>query len=631
MGKQGAEFRKFYEFKKMEEDADGTPVIWGIATLEQPDSDQEICSYESAVPVYRAWSAAALKRTKGAGQSPSLGNLRLQHGSEVGGKATKLEFKDDAKEIWLGAEPINEEVHKQLKNGFYTGFSQGGSYAWRACADCEGQMPMQQGANFCENCGKIVQVMYGLKRLAEVSFVDSPATGVGFESVKANGSCSIVKFAKKESTVAKTKTVAGTALPSHCFAYVGDEDKTETWKLPIEFPGDDKKTKSHIRNALARFDQTKGIPDGEKAKVKAKIEAAARSHGIDVDGQKSVNGLEVIKGFIDTAAEAKGLTKGLYDVSRFAEVVMNMASVYEWAVIEREIEGDESEVPDELKEILDRMIESFLAMATEEAKELSAKKTETGDATMKTQEELDLEKAAKKSLASHFAKAASHHEKMADKEEKMADIHTKADVGCKDCMGKAASAKSAKIEAAKADAVAKREVYKEDVGSGADAGDVHSVLENQQAYHKAMAGEHMKKAAMHDKMADHYTKMAEMHDDSSDKADTAAILKAEREVVEPEPLKLEPKVATMDDDVKNAAAAMRNTPEYKASIEAIAKAQVAAEVDALKKTTLAPLGIQIDEATGEAVLKGAKIVKRDEDKEEFVFAGAPPVNNTGGL
>ncbi len=79
----------------------------------------------------------------------------------------------------------------------------------------------------------------------------------------------------------KTKRVAGEDLPASAFAYVGDAEKTETWKLPIKFSSDEK-TKAHIRNAIARFSQTKGIPDSEKPKVLAKIKAAAKKYGIHV-------------------------------------------------------------------------------------------------------------------------------------------------------------------------------------------------------------------------------------------------------------------------------------------------------------------------------------------------------------
>lgn len=84
----------------------------------------------------------------------------------------------------------------------------------------------------------------------------------------------------------KTKRVDGVDLPASCFAYVGDPERTETWKLPINFPGDDAKTKTHIRNALARFGQTQGIPASERTAVLARIHAAAKKHGIDA-GDKS--------------------------------------------------------------------------------------------------------------------------------------------------------------------------------------------------------------------------------------------------------------------------------------------------------------------------------------------------------
>lgn len=625
------EFRKFAQFQKLEDSADGMPTVWGVSTWEKPDSDSEICDYETAVPVYQAWSGKALKRTTKAGQEPSLGNVRIQHGSDVGGKVTKITFDDGAKEIWLGSEPKDDQIRKELKEGFYTGYSQGGSYAWRACDKCETPLPLSQGQNYCPNCDGYVTVRYGLKRLAEVSYVDSPAIGEGFEHVKANGSREILKFQHKEPSVnkdKKTKRVAGVNLPSHCFAYVGDPEKTETWKLPIEFPGDEEKTKRHIRNALARFSQTQGIPDDEKPKVKAKIEAAARSHGIDVDGEKSA-GERRAKVFKDavTAAlkEAKiedSVIKGLYQVSRFASILEDMAYLWSSAVYETEIEGDDSEVPADLKDLLDSMVESFLAMATEEARELSARKTTTptGDKTMKTQEELEkdrleLEKAAKKSLATHFAKAASHHEKMADHHEKMAghhedmhEAHKAAHAGCEECMGKT---------------------------DGADhpSAAVKPVLENQQEFHKAMMGIHKAKGATHTKMAkahdahaEHLHKMAEHHDEESAKAVWAEIKKFDDEHPEPAAAKTEPaKAATMDDEIKKAAEAVRGSQEYKDAVAAIAKAQVEAEVAALRDKTLAPLGIKVGDT-----IKGLKIVPRD-TPEEFAFATASPVSNTAGL
>ena len=79
-----------------------------------------------------------------------------------------------------------------------------------------------------------------------------------------------------------TKTVDGVALPSSSFAYVGDPHDPGTWHLPIHFPDDLEKTKTHIVDALARFDQTDGIPKDDKSEVYARIVGAAKAHGIAV-------------------------------------------------------------------------------------------------------------------------------------------------------------------------------------------------------------------------------------------------------------------------------------------------------------------------------------------------------------
>lgn len=610
MPKLEAEFRKFYEFAKMEEKPDGTHEVWGIATLEQPDSDNEICCYETAVPVYQAWSSKALKRTSGNGQEPSLGNLRVQHGSEVGGKVTKLEFKDSEKEIWLGSEPIDSMV-TPLKKGMYTGYSQGGSYAWRSCADCDSPMPMEQGNNYCKSCKKTVPVMYGLKRISEVSYVDSPAIGIGFQSVKANGSCEMVKFSKKENVVMKTKRVAGEDLPAANFAHVGDPEKTDTWKLPIKFSSEEK-TKRHIRNALARIDQTKGMSDDEKTKAKEKIHAAATTHGIDVaeSSAKSVQVVEMLKAHIDKTAESRGMAKGLYAVSRAAEMLQGFASLWEQSVYEREIEGDDSEVPDELKDLLDSFTETFIAMATEEARELAANKkadTSTGDKTM-TPEEIAaqeaLQKAAKKSLASHFAKMsnfhekkADHHEALAEHHDALADLHKAAHSGMK-----------------KADV--NEEGQAEPKGSGefmAAGAQFHKAAASE---HEKMAGRHEKLAKAHDAMCEHCDKMAK----DSDVEEAAKAIKELKEAdaaiakAEGENVAIKPTVTPEDEftrkSIQKAQDDLLNDPDFQAEVKSRQRAILLGKLaesgaEALKNEQIVPTTVKAGGAPGLVARGGA--------------------------
>lgn len=578
MATQTAEFSKFHQFSKLEDGQDGEPAtVWGVATWEQPDSDNESCCYETAKPVYQAWSSKAFKRTKAAGQEPSLGNLRIQHSSEVGGKATKLHFDDDAKEVWLGSEPISDTVYQQLKKGFLTGYSQGGSYAWRCCSVCESAMPMQQGANFCENCGKNVMVRYGLRRIAEVSYVDSPATGEGFEHVKANGSCEIVKFAKK--------------IPE--------------------------------------------VPPVAKEKRTRDAEAVKTS---------TAKALEMLKSRIDKEAETKGLAKGLYQVGHAADLLQGIASLWESACWEREIEGDESTVPDELKDLLDNFVETFIAMATEEAHELAAKKTiQPGEKTM-TPEEMEVQKAANKARASHFAKAAAHHEKMADMHEATADhheglaeAHKAAHEDCKDCMGKSDAAKAAKL--------AKADTDPEDA-EGDET--VHHVLENQVTFHKAAEKEHKGLAMKHDKMAKAHDKFAEHLHKCAKDSDMEEAEKTVKEIaafdaanpdatIEKEAPK--PVTPSLDADVEKARMEYRNTPEYKEMVSNIAKSQetvamnaaksrVDAEVAALRDKVLAPLGTPIGEALKENQFR---IAQRDEPKLDDIIAKRDRSSDTAGL
>jgi HK97 family phage prohead protease len=81
-----------------------------------------------------------------------------------------------------------------------------------------------------------------------------------------------------------TKRVAGEDLPSSSFAYVGSADDKATWKLPIKFSSEEK-SKSHVRNALARWSST-DMPNADaKAKAWKKLVAAAHKYGIHVEGE----------------------------------------------------------------------------------------------------------------------------------------------------------------------------------------------------------------------------------------------------------------------------------------------------------------------------------------------------------
>lgn len=90
---------------------------------------------------------------------------------------------------------------------------------------------------------------------------------------------------------AKTKRKGGEDLHASDFAYVGDAQDPSTWKLPIH-------DAAHARNALARFDQTQGIPASEKSAVLAKIKSAAKKFGVDVSESVDVDEEEMVENWV---------------------------------------------------------------------------------------------------------------------------------------------------------------------------------------------------------------------------------------------------------------------------------------------------------------------------------------------
>jgi ATP-dependent Clp endopeptidase proteolytic subunit ClpP len=78
----------------------------------------------------------------------------------------------------------------------------------------------------------------------------------------------------------KTKRVDGEDLPKSAFAYQGSDDLAD-WKLPIKFSTEEK-TKSHIRNAIARWSSTDMPNAEEKSRARGRIKAAAKAHDIEL-------------------------------------------------------------------------------------------------------------------------------------------------------------------------------------------------------------------------------------------------------------------------------------------------------------------------------------------------------------
>ena len=396
---QKGRYSKFIPFIKVDA---AKREVWGIVTAEVPDKEDEVCDYEKSKPYYKAVIDEMAKATDGKNFFP----LREMHQLSAVGKGIGFEFRDQDKEIFMGFKVVDDDAWHKIDEGVYTGFSQGGSKV------SEEPDPVYKG------CTRYVA------NPSEVSVVDNPCLGVAhFTYVKLDGSVELRKFKKTEEAVTvpltrlsvlidkaitsrtnvpvakggKTKRVAGEDLPSSAFAYVGDANDTSTWKLPIKF-STDAKTKSHIRNALSRFNQTQGIPSGERSKVYQRIVSAAKQHGIDVSDEKAL--ISRIHKLLRTAARIQvnrihgsvasalaklqprphvlaldddlgRLQKGMYEVSRLAQCVESVGYLVYAVANEQQWEGDaDSPLPEMVAENVNGLMDTLLAMVKEETDEM---------------------------------------------------------------------------------------------------------------------------------------------------------------------------------------------------------------------------------------------------------------------
>lgn len=395
-------FTKFLPITKVEEQADGTIRVYGIVTAEQPDRDKEVCDYAKTVPFYKAAAEEMLKITSVDGMEQSCMPLREMHNLVAVGKGISMDFDDATKTIRMGFEVVAAETIKKVKKGVLPAFSQGGDYVEKY-AD-----PTFAGCTrYVANPGEVSLVDRGCLPGAVIEAIK----GRSFQLQKKDGSIELVKFensapmpriseadaeliaahlrksleqkplAKEE----KTKRVGGKDLHASDFAHVGDSQDTSTWKLPVH-------DAAHARNALARFNQTEGIPEDEKAEVKAKIRAAAKKHGVQVadEAEKVKKAIHYMQACID----GKPLEKGLYQVAQMAQILETIHWMQIDSVFEREAEGDASVVPEDFGQLLEDAVGIFHSMVEEETEELMQHAAAISGRGEKAMTEQELKKAA---------------------------------------------------------------------------------------------------------------------------------------------------------------------------------------------------------------------------------------------
>jgi hypothetical protein len=127
-------FTKYLPLFKVDEKA---RTISGIACSDTPDRDGEVADYTASKAAFKKWSGEALRATLASGAEASYGNVRLSHSLQIAGKLSAAPiFDDEAKEISIVTQPVDEKTFQLAARGLLTSFSIGGDYAFRECAKC---------------------------------------------------------------------------------------------------------------------------------------------------------------------------------------------------------------------------------------------------------------------------------------------------------------------------------------------------------------------------------------------------------------------------------------------------------------------------------------------------------------
>jgi hypothetical protein len=313
-------FAKFIPLHKVEEQTDGTLLVWGRATAEEPDLEREVCDYDSTKPYYKALADRVFKATsKVEGMDTSLFPVREMHQLKAVGCGKSMEFLDDAKAIDVGVHVVEDAAIKKVKAGVLIGFSQGGDYV-KTWPD-----PVHKG------CTRYTA------ELGEISLVDSPCLpsalissimDKSFSLIAANGSTRLVKM-QLDRPISRL-----------------DEDDVKRIAKAL---------KAQLATGTPTPEQVRGqkIVDAVKAKGWSTQDAIAR--------------FEKACTFVQNP-----LAKGMWTVTEFASVLDTLSFIQECTAWEREAEGDASSQPADLAALLTSAIECFIAMVSEETTELAA-------------------------------------------------------------------------------------------------------------------------------------------------------------------------------------------------------------------------------------------------------------------
>ena len=346
--------------------------VWGVVTAESPDRDDEICDYASTVPYYKTMVQEMSKATDGENIFP----LRAMHGLIAAGKGIGIEFRDETKEIYMGFKVVDDAEWKKVEENVYTGFSQGGRY-----------IKKWKDGDYTKYTAKPI----------EVSLVDVPCLSrATYDLVRADGKIEIRKFSSlnlNKDTCAcpcascKDGNCSGCSADTKC-QMSAKADKAVKYLVDsngekhLPYTGEDGKPNHRLMGAAWAALFNSGGHRGHKyegpnkEQAKKKLKQIYAREGLDNPSEKSerIDGLikNIVEDRIKSTAYGR-FNKGMYTISRFAQITEDLKYLWMSLEYEREAEGDDSPVTDDLKGTFEDLLDHLLAYTEEQIEEERAR------------------------------------------------------------------------------------------------------------------------------------------------------------------------------------------------------------------------------------------------------------------
>lgn len=394
-------------------------LVYGEMTSETPDNSNEIMDYDTSKAYFEAWSDDT-KQAAAAIGAESLGNVRAMHQPIAAGKLTQILYDDDAKKIDICSKIVDDNEWNKVLEGVYTGFSIGGRYMKKWADKVQKGMirytvkPVEVSLvdNPCNPTARFYDIVKadGIVEQGVFKNILAEATMDPTNEQVAARATELAKAAGDETKWPSFVDAARDALKAEMAAPlepVVEAAKTETAETAVEEPvveaeaevetDTTKVTQGwaasdgsfHVKKADAIAHNAKiAAPPAPENPVAAAL-AAAKAAGVE-SPETAVKGelIDPVAFLADTHADVTKwhgilveaqtaysdhiVIKGLYTVSRLADLLESLGYVTSSSAYEAQAEGDGSKVPQMLCDGLKQLGGALVAMAQEEIAELLA-------------------------------------------------------------------------------------------------------------------------------------------------------------------------------------------------------------------------------------------------------------------